>query len=157
MNRFFWIVGLTLALPYAAMGADRLNELERLVGEYKAEETKYFNVSLPEDATAADSIRRYEEFPAWRFIPRFLELAESQPDDETAFRCCQWIVDRTYNVANSDKLIFDADQKAWEILAAHHSHREDLPMLCLRAISYHGPARERFLRLLVKQEGLSRE
>jgi hypothetical protein len=53
--------------------------------------------------------------------------------------------------------MFEADQKAWTILAAHHTEREDLPMLCLRAVQYLGPAQERFLRGLLNRPDLSRE
>ena len=119
MNRVLTVVGLLWALPHAAVGADRVAQVEMLVGEYEAVEKEYFEAPVPEEMTPADSIRRYEAFPAWQYLPRFLELAESRPDDEAAFRCCQWIIDRTRNVGNADKLIFDADQKTWDILAAH--------------------------------------
>lgn len=157
MIRILIVVGLLWTFPLAARGDDRIADVEKLIAEYAAAEKDYFEAPDHEESTPADSIRRYEAFPAWQYLPRFLALAESRPDDEAAFRCCLWILDRTRNVGNADKLIFDADQKAWDILADHHTHRADLPMLCLRAVEYDGPAQERFLRGLLKRQDLSRE
>jgi thiol-disulfide isomerase/thioredoxin len=157
MARVLTIFGFLWVLPHLAAGADRVPEVEKLVAEYTAVEKEYFETPAPEPATDADWIRRYDRFPAWNYLPRFVELAEAQPDDEAAFRCCQWIIDRTRNVGNDDKRIFYADQKAWEILTAHHTGRDDLPTLCLRATEYPAPAQERFLRGLVKRQELGHE
>ena len=157
MFRVFIVVGLIWGTAHAAAGADRLAEVEKLVGEYKAAEKGFFEGTWPEKPTTADKIRAYETWAGWRYIPRFVELAEAKPDDEAAFRCCQWIIDRTGNAGNLDKRIFDADQKAWKILAAHHTQRTELPMLCCQAVQYFGPAREEFLRELVRWKNLSRE
>ena len=86
-----------------------------------------------------------------------LALADSEPSDETAFRCCKWIIQRAKTVGNTDRAIFSADQKAWEILAKHHLGRSDLPMLCCNAVLFLGPAQERFLRGLLKRQNLERE
>jgi peroxiredoxin len=85
------------------------------------------------------------------------QLADAQPDDDTAFQCCLWICDRAGNVGTWDKRMYDADQKAWQILAAHHTGRTNLPMLCLKAVQYEGPAREKFLRDLLARKDLSHE
>jgi thiol-disulfide isomerase/thioredoxin len=157
MIRLSIVLGLICGTHQIALCADRLADVEKLVGEYKSAERAFFEAPWPDKPTTAESIRAYEAWPGWRHIPRFVELAEAKPDDEAAFRCCQWIIDRTRNVANEDKRIFDADQKAWMILAAHHTEREDLPMLCCEAVQYFGTARERFLRRLVGRKDLSRE
>lgn len=157
MVRALTIFGFLCGLPHLAAGADRIAEVEKLVAEYAAVEKEYFEAPGPEEPTDAESIRRYEKFPAWKYIPRFVELAEVQPDDEAAFRSCQWIIDRTRNVGNDDKRIFYADQKAWDMLAAHHTGRDSLPTLCLRATEYGGPAQERFLSGLMKRQDLGRE
>lgn len=146
-----------LLLTYTAASDERAAQVEKLIREYEADEKAFIEVPVPDQMTDAEQIRRYEAFPAWHYLPRFLELAEAQPDDEAAFRCCQWIIDRTRNVGNRDKLIFYADQKAWQILAAHHTSRADLPMLCLRAAEYHGRAQEQFLRTLLRRQDLSRD
>jgi len=135
--RFSTSIGpvLMLMLTHAAVAADRVTMFDMLKSEYEAAEKTFFDAPSPTEPTPADNIRRYEEWPGWKYILRFQALAEARPDDETAFRCCEWIIDRTSNVGNEDRLIFNADQKAWEIIAAHHTDRDDLPMLCLRAVA----------------------
>jgi thiol-disulfide isomerase/thioredoxin len=154
------VIGLVVALMQTvvvAAGPDRLAEIKKLIAEYEMVEKKFFETPLPKDPTTGDEIRRYEIWPGWSYIPRFVKLADAKPDDEAAFLCCQWILDRTRNVGNEDKGIFDADQKAWEILAAHHASRPDLPLLCLKACRRDGRAQEQFLRGLLERKDLSRE
>ena len=153
------LIGITLSGVAArvAYGADRLTVVERLVAEYTAAETEFNRAKVPEKPTAAESIRRYEDWPGWSYIPRFVELAKTNSDDEAAFRCCQWLFDRTRSVGNADKRIFDADQMAWTILGDHFSQRNDLPQLCCQAVQYFGPAQERFLRHQLERKDLSRE
>jgi hypothetical protein len=155
MYRVLILVGLLFGSPQVVLSTDRLGEVDLLVAAHEAAVNRFFETPLPKTPTTAELIRRNEAWPGWRYIPRFVELAEDKPDDEAAFRCCQWIIDRTGNVGN--RAMFEADQKAWTILAAHHTEREDLPMLCLRAVQYLGPAQERFLRGLLNRPDLSRE
>jgi thiol-disulfide isomerase/thioredoxin len=155
--RVLLAVGLIGMLPRVVPGADRLTEVQRLVDEYDAAEKVFFDASVPEKPTIAESIRRYEDFPAWLYLPQFLKLAESDPRDDAAFRCCLWILDRTYNVGNSDKLIFNTEQSVWDILAKHHTQRTELPTLCLRAADYDGRAQERFLRGIRSREDVAQE
>ena len=150
-------IGLLGMLGPMASAADRLADFEKLSSEYTAAEKAFYERPETENPTTADNVRGYESWPGWEFTPRLVALAEAEPSDETAFRCCQWIIERTGNVGNSDRTIFSADQKAWEILAKHHSGRSDLPMLCCNAVQYLGPAQEQFLRELLKRQGLSRE
>jgi hypothetical protein len=157
MNRALISVGILLTLSQAATAMDRSAAVDMLVSEYETVEKEFFDAPRPKEPTNADDIRRYEAWPGWSYIPRFLEVAEAVPGDEAAFRCCQWIIDRTDNVGNDDKQIFDAEQRAWDILSARHSGRAELPMLCLRAVSRDGPAQDRFLRALLKREDMSHE
>jgi len=145
-----------LTQTLVAAEPDRLTQVKKLIAEYDAADKKYFGTHWPEK-TVAEQVRRYEAWPGWNYLPRFVKLAEAQPDDEAAFLCCQWILDRTNNVGNEDKAIFDAERKAWEILAAHPLSGRQLPTLCLRAAGRYGPAREQFLRGLLERKDLSRE
>lgn len=156
-HRVLLLAGFFGAISQTAAAADRQAEVQKLIDEYEAVQTKFFEKEFPDKPTAEETIRRYNEFPGWDYLPRFLKLAEAQPDDEAAYRCCEWIFDRTRNVGNEDKAIFDIEQKAWDILAAHHAGRSDLPRLCLRATERDGPAQQRFLRGLREQIDLSRE
>jgi peroxiredoxin len=155
----FWTISTVAAWTFVsfAAAADRLAEVERLIAEYAAKEESYFSIPIPDEPTPAQQIRRYEAWPGWTYLPKFLALAEAKPDDEAAFRSCQWIFERTWNVGNDDSQIFDADQKAWQIFAAHHTGRKELLSLCLRAVSYRGPAQEKFLRDLVARQDLPRQ
>jgi thiol-disulfide isomerase/thioredoxin len=153
-------IGLFVALTptvLVAAGPDRLAEVKKLIAEYDAADKKFNETDRTKERTTADNIRRYESWPGWSYLPRFVRLAEAQPDDEAAFLCCQWILDRTGNVGNEDRGIFNADQKAWEILADHHASRLDLPLVCLQAAFRDGPAREQFLRGLRERKDQSRE
>lgn len=157
VHRVLFLAGLVGAFPPVAAADDRLAEVQKLIDEYDAVQKEYFEKQLPDKPTAEETIRRWDAFPAWDYLPRFLKLAEAQPEDEAAYHCCEWIFDRTYNVGNSDRAIFEIEQKAWTMLAAHHTNREDLPKLCLRATDYDGPAQQRFLRGLLEQRDLSHE
>jgi thiol-disulfide isomerase/thioredoxin len=158
--RFVLVTSGLLALLTQIVGAadpDRLTQVKNLIAEYAAAEKKFLETAEPKDPTLADRIRRYETWPLWNYAPRFVKLAEAKPDDEAAFLCCQWILDHTDSGGNEDKEIFDADQKAWEILATYHTQRPDLPTLCLRAAQRFGHAREQFLRGLRRRKDLARE
>ena len=157
VHRVLFLAGLFAALVQVAAADDRLAEVQKLIDEYETAQTKFFEKKYPEKPTAEETIRRYDEFPAWEYLPRFLKLAEAQPEDDAAYRCCEWILDRTYNVGNSAKAIFEIEQQAWDILAAHHTQRGNLPQLCFRATDYDGPAQQRFLRGLLEQPNLSRD
>jgi thiol-disulfide isomerase/thioredoxin len=134
---------------------DRLTEVKKLTVEYAAANKKFDDTDWPVE-TAPDQIRRYEAWPAWSYIPRFVRLAEAQPDDEPAFLCCLWILDRTDNAGNEDRRIFAADQKAWEILAAHPRTQRDLATFCLKAVARNGPAQEQFLRSVLDRTGFAK-
>jgi thiol-disulfide isomerase/thioredoxin len=159
MRQILTAMALLCVLPQIAVaaGPDRLAEVQKLIAEYDAADKKFNETAWPENPTTADSIHRYEVWPAWSYLPRFVKLAEAQPDDEAAFLCCQWILDRTDNAGNQDREIFNADQKAWEILAAHHISRPETPMLCLTACFRTGPAREQFLRDVLERRDISQE
>ncbi|MEX2114196.1 MAG: TlpA disulfide reductase family protein [Pirellulales bacterium] len=156
MKRAFLVFGLIGVTFQWASAADRASEFAQLESEYKVAEQGFFEIPISADSTTAEKIQRFEAWPAWEFIPRVLELAEAQPDDETSFKCCMWICDRARSIGTRDQRMFDADQRAWHLLTAHHTDRAGLPMMCLKAAEYDGPAREQFLRQLVAREDLSR-
>ena len=136
---------------------DRLSQVKKLIAEYAAAEKEFFHTEWPTAPTAADSIRRYEVWPGWSFLPRFVKLAEAKPDDQAAFLCCQWIVERTRNVGNEDRGIFDADQKAWTMLESSPLSPPEFQVLSLTASLRTGSARERFLRGVIHRHDVSRE
>jgi thiol-disulfide isomerase/thioredoxin len=151
------LIGLLWMLAPIATAADRSADFENLNDEYLAATKAFHDRPQIEKPTIADHIRRYESWPGWDFARRFVALADAEPSDETAFRCCLWIIQLTTDSGNSDRAIFGADQRVWEILAKHRSDRDELPMLCFNAAQYVGPAQEQFLRILLKRQHLSRE
>ena len=158
MKSIIWLAAIfALAIHQTTLADDRPAEFAKLSAEFEAAQKAYWDALPTNNPTAADKIKISEGWPGWQFIPRFVELAEAQPDDDTAFQCCMWLCDRMQNVGNRDKRSFAADQKTWELLAEHHTARTDLPATCFRAVEYYAPARERFLRELISNEKLSRE
>jgi peroxiredoxin len=138
--------------------ADRLDDFKKLEAEFDSAESAYEEARQKNtDTSPAQNIRDYKNWPGWQYLPRFVALAEADPTDDAALQCCLWICDRTYNVGNMDQGIFEADQKAWQIIASHHAKGDKLPQLCLDANSYPGPAREDFLRALANDAGLTKE
>ena len=149
------LIALTLAALPVPARADRLVDFNKLEAEYKTVETDYFKARAEKkNATPGDNIQAWDAWPGWKYLPKFVALAEENPDDGVAVRCCQWIFDRTRNVGTEARGIFPADQKAWQLLAAHHSQSAEVPQLCLDAVQYMGPAREEFLRNLLQQKNL---
>ncbi|HEV3299644.1 MAG TPA: hypothetical protein VG055_08375, partial [Planctomycetaceae bacterium] len=114
------VLGAIWAVSPLALGADRAAQFEKLLREYEAEAKEFRKIPSTSESTAAEKIHRYEVWPGLRYIPRFIELAEEKPDDEVAYRCCQWVIARR---SNEDRRIFAAEQKAWKILGAFHTRR----------------------------------
>src|ERR1700733_10971664 len=133
------VVGTLCAMSPLALGADRAAQCDTLVRDYEAEAKEFRKIPSTNESTAAEKIHRYEVWPGLRYIPRFIALAEEKPDDEAAYRSCQWIIAKR---TNEDRRIFPSEQKAWEILAAFHTRRPGLPPMCLQTVDRRGPAQE---------------
>jgi hypothetical protein len=149
-------LGLFLAAVPVALGGEREAEFERLAREYDAAAKEFRKIPSTNSSTTEEKIHRYEVWPGLQYIPRFVALADARPDDDVAFRACVWCLPRLRGTGNQDRRIFPSDQRAWEILAAHHVRRPQLPDLCLKAVDcYWGPAQERFLRGVLERQDLS--
>jgi thiol-disulfide isomerase/thioredoxin len=155
--RIFVVLGSIGVWAHAAEADDRVAAVESLESHYEQEMQAFYDTTWPQDPTPAERIEIHRAIPIWKYIPKFIALIEAQPDDEAAFRACRWIIDRTKNVGNREKLIFEADQRAWKVLAAHHVDRPDLPQLCAQATLYDGPAQQQFLRDVLQREDLPSE
>jgi peroxiredoxin len=150
-------LGLWLAAS-AVVGAEREVEFRQLVQGWDAADKEFRKIPSTNSSTTAEKTHRYEVWPGLEYIPRFVALAEARPDDDVAFRACLWCRARIRGTANQDRRIFPSDQRVWEILAAHHARRPELPELCLMAVDcFWGPAQERFLRGVLERHDLSRE
>jgi hypothetical protein len=81
------------------------------------------------------------------FAPKFLALAEENPTDEAALRCCEWII--AYGIpSGSDREFYEADCTAWKMIGQHQTFSERMPLLCAKAAQFPTEERERFLRAL---------
>ncbi|MFO0788545.1 MAG: TlpA disulfide reductase family protein [Pirellulales bacterium] len=149
------IVALCLAISASPARADRQEDFAKLETEFEAAGKKFQADHTKENPTDADLIRNVEDYQLWPFIPRVLALAEANPEDDTAFRCCEWIITKNPGFAG-DRAKFDAEQKAWAILAAHHANGDRYSELCLEAAQSASPAREHFLRDLLAQPTISK-
>jgi peroxiredoxin len=153
-------LGLFLAAVPAALGAgaQREAEFERLSRDYAAVAKEFLKIPSTNSSTTEEKVHRYEVWPGLEYIPRFVALAEARPDDDVAFRACLWCLPRLRGSGNQDRRLFPFDQRIWEILAAHHTRRPELPDLCVKAVdSWWGPAQERFVRSVLELRDLSRE
>ncbi|WP_425398792.1 redoxin domain-containing protein [Aeoliella sp.] len=161
MLRYLILVSVGLSVHTAGFASDRLAQVDALKSEYDAAVADWRKeFTAPADGSRMSterSIEAYEQWPAWSFLPRFLRLASEKPDDDAAYECCQWVLDCVSAVGSSESRMFSADTTAWEMLATHHTDRDDLPRLCLQAAQYPGPARESFLRKLRNDPESSRE
>ena len=144
---------LGLLLPKVTHG-DRLDDFNKLEAECKTASESFFKEhKLTASSPAAERIAAHKAIPTWKYIPRFLALAEASPADDTSYRACEWLLD----CPASDKVSFAAQQKAWQIIAINHSQGPNLPRLCLRTVQTCGVAEEEFLRGVLRQPSLSRE
>jgi thiol-disulfide isomerase/thioredoxin len=133
--------------------ADRPQEYTNLEAEFEAAVEKFRESPKTAERTTAEKIERYESAPLWQFVPRFLALAEANPGDETAYRCCKWIVH--YNL--HDHEMAKAHRRAWKILAEHYAQRDKFPELCFLAAQNVGPTQEDVLRAQLGRKDLTRE
>jgi hypothetical protein len=154
MRWLVFVLGAIWAASPLVMAGNRAVQFDQLVRDYEAEAKEFRKIRSTNESTAAEKIHRYEVWPGLRYIPRFIALAEEKPDDEVAYRSCQWIIAKR---TNEDRRVFPSEQKAWEILAAFHTRRPGLPAMCLQAVDRRGPAQEQFLRGVLKRTDLSRE
>jgi peroxiredoxin len=134
---------------------DRVTEFDKLVAEFDTASESYFKERQElKDPSAAERIKGYEAYPLWSYLPKMLAVAESKPDDEAALKACQWIIDNCGRCGNNEQPIFEAEKRALQIAAEHHSDDVAIALLCLRATQYHSPAREAFLRKLAARGDL---
>lgn len=141
---------LHLVLIQVADADDRQAALDALVAEYNSKRDDYAGKrQASPESTPEEQIADYEAFPLWIYLPRFVAVAEENPDDHVSLQACRWIIDSCGNCGTSDARIFTAEKKAWEIVGEHHSDDDAIAQLCLEATQYETPAREAFLRKMV--------
>jgi thiol-disulfide isomerase/thioredoxin len=142
-------IAVVWGLASSSLGGDRPAQFEKLSAEFAAAEKEHFESRQGKTETTDQKISAHEAWPGWAYVPRFLKLAESAPGDATAYQCCLWLFDRVNGVGNWDRVMYDADEQAWDLIAAHqasHLKGADYQLACFTAAGRIGTARERFLR-----------
>ncbi len=127
---------------------------EGLLKDYEVAERswneKYRLEGTPE--ANVDWAARYRDWPGWSFAPRFVELAEANPDDPTAVDSLLWVVNRALNVGVEDQALVPHYSRALELRS--QNARIDDPRVgqsCVQGLRYASPSSETFLRTLLKK------
>jgi thiol-disulfide isomerase/thioredoxin len=95
----------------------------------------------------SEQVARHREWPGWEFAPRFVALAEKEPDDPASVDALFWVVDRARNVNVGIGRLATHHQRAVEMLA--RSRRLDearVGAACRFTLDRPTPWTERFLR-----------
>ncbi|HEX4414251.1 MAG TPA: TlpA disulfide reductase family protein [Lacipirellulaceae bacterium] len=145
-----------LAIGPSTARASREDDFKKLQSEYETAAQKFIATHRKADPSDADLIRNFEELPLWRFLPRYLALAEAEPTDATALECCNWVLTESGD-HTGDKVVLPAEQKVWNIIAANPAAADELPQLSLQAAQSPSPVREQFLRNLLKKSTLTEQ
>jgi hypothetical protein len=95
---------------------------------------------------AEESIVRYQDWPTWTYLPRFMELAEKNPSDASAVDALLWIVDQGQAIGLNDKEYYPFLVRALEQLERAQI-LDNRPFPKPRWVMRHpSPATEHFLR-----------
>jgi peroxiredoxin len=127
---------------------------EAIVNEFKAAgkawSDQYERYNIEEgQASEADLESRFLAWPGWSFAPRFLEMAESHPEDPVAVNALLQIVcEIGIRVSPNDKQLFPSYRKALELLMRDHLDDERLATACQWIRRFVSPPAEEFLRTL---------
>jgi hypothetical protein len=125
---------------------DRNEQFMYLNAEYVAALEVHAATKESENPLEEERIERYQSAPLRKYMQKFSELAQANPEDETAFQCCQWIIKHCGYAGSSDKKLYNSDSTAWQTIARYHEMHHDLPLLCLEAARFPTASREKFLR-----------
>ena len=132
-------------------------KFEALLKEHEAagkawsEQYDRFNVSETR-ASAIELQRRYLAWPGWTFAPRFLELAEGDPEDPAAVDALlQVVVEIGRPVSPNDKDLLPHYGRALELLIRDHLDAERLTTAVQSLGGFRSPSAERFLRTVLER------
>jgi thiol-disulfide isomerase/thioredoxin len=109
------------------------------------------NMKVRPPATV-DLEAQYRVSPLWSFVPRFIKLAETNPDDPAAIDALLWVTDLAMQRVVIVQELYPLYGRAVELLLEHD--RIDDPrvgLACLRGLRYAGPASERLLRIVLNK------
>ena len=101
---FLLLLGLILADDPPA----KRDSFADLLSRYEAAEAQWdrtFEAPEMADATKPGSIFRYAEWPAWTYAPKFLAIAEADPEGSDALDALLWITKIGTQVGDGDSAL----------------------------------------------------
>jgi thiol-disulfide isomerase/thioredoxin len=134
----------------SAGAATPKEQYEALLKEYAAADlqwNKEYDVDVRPPAKV-DWEARYRACPIWSFVPRFIKLAETNPDDPATVDALIWVTDLAAQRVVIVQELLPLYGRAVDLLLERD--RIDDPrvgLACLRGLRYDCPQSERFLRV----------
>jgi hypothetical protein len=123
---------------------DRADQLKYLNSEYAAAMEVHGGTKLSKKVASSVGVTDMADL----YLPKYLELAEAEPEDEAGLQACQWIITQSSQERLQRKAWLDADKKCWDLIAKHHYFHPEIALLVLTAGEHPSPAREAFLENL---------
>ncbi|MHC5539462.1 TlpA family protein disulfide reductase [Singulisphaera rosea] len=154
--RMFVLVTL-IALPLSPEDAQSPTPKERyaaLLEEYEAAGEAWGNRfdAAPGEESKVDWVARSREWPGWSFAPRFLAIAEENPQDPVAIDALVWVTGLAQNVGANDRRFYPQYRRALELLSqGDRLDHELVRKACQGGLQYASPASESFLRLILER------
>ncbi len=124
---------------------------ESLLAEYIKAVGAWTEQYEPGGKQAADvqTLARYEDWPTWTFLPRFMALAEQNPNDPAASDALVWIVDQGQAIGLNDKEYYPFLVRSLEQLERAQI-LDNRPVQKPRWVMRHpSPATEQYLRSIL--------
>jgi thiol-disulfide isomerase/thioredoxin len=148
------VTGLLLlcATSQAPSGtATPTEQYKALLIEYEAADRQWnkdYDVNVRPPAKV-DWEARYRANPDWSFVPRFIQLAETNPDDHAAVDALLWVTDlATQRVVIVQELLPLYGRAVELLLERDRIDDPRVGLACLRGLRYDCPQSERFLRVV---------
>jgi len=122
--------------------------LDALRAEYEEASQAWQKKYRGDRGTPADQlIERFDQWPAWSFLPRFVKLGTEDPTAPYAFDALKWyVVELSNGVGAGDREIYVYEAQVFRALREHHLSNPGLVGLFGNSSFYPTPQREQFLR-----------
>jgi thiol-disulfide isomerase/thioredoxin len=129
--------------------ANDLTPLAAVHAELEQAESGW-NARFPGELTSGQSIERYDSWPGWSFIPRFVELGTADANQPYAFEALKSAVDLSQAVGQADAHYFPCDDTVFTQLSTEQLANPLIIEVFESCARYPTPAREAFLRECVR-------
>jgi thiol-disulfide isomerase/thioredoxin len=120
-----------------------------LKGDYEQAQNGW-NSRYHGDLTIDQSIERYDSWPGWSFVARFVELGTADANRPYAFDALKSVVELSQAVGAADSAFFSHDERAFSELRTKHLSNPRIIEVFEDCARYPTPAREALLRECVR-------